>query len=740
MVIDESHNFRNNIKGKSNEEGKRVKSRYERLLEDVINSGVKTKVLLLSATPVNNDLKDLRNQINLITGGNDAAFSEVANIASVKVTLADAQKKFTIWANDKEKTDRRSAELLERLSSGFFRLLDELTIARSRNHVQKYYRDSLARVGEFPHRMKPLSVFPVIDTEGMFMSYDKLNDEISNYRLSLFYPSQYVKPQFKSTYEDKTGVENFSQADRERHLIAMMKVNFLKRLESSVNSFSITMERTMGKIKTLEEKIKNFNTTRGETITLDFGGMLDAESDNDELQDAMQVGSKLKYHLEHLDVDRWLKDLARDKQQLNILLMAAQQVSVERDAKLKELKKLIAAKVRQPTHDRDGKPNRKAIVFTAFADTASYLYKALVGWAQNELGINVALVTGGTGGNRTTFGGTNFNEILTNFSPTAKKRNAMRKMPQDAEIDLLIATDCISEGQNLQDCDTVINYDIHWNPVRLIQRFGRIDRIGSRNTEIQLINFWVTEDLDKYVNLKHRVEARMALVDVAATGHDDILSVNEIEELVTDELHYRDKQLLRLKDEILDIEEMGESVALSDFTLDDFRLDLAHYIESNRRKLEEAPLGLYAVVPVRADIPTVTSGVVLCLRQKGDTTGTEVVNPLQPHFLVYVRDDGIVRYTFTQAKQVLEIFRSLCAGGDKPYEELCRFFDEETKDGNDMTRYGDLLGKAVGSIAGAFRKRNLGNLLSGRGGTLVNRDQQVSQTTDFELITWLVIK
>jgi SNF2 family DNA or RNA helicase len=741
VVIDESHNFRNNVKGRRDEEGNLItKSRYERLMDDIINSGLKTKVLLLSATPVNNDLKDLRNQIYLLTGGDDAAFAGSIGISSVKDTLASAQRTFTEWANDKTVSERKSSVLLERLSSAFFKLLDELTIARSRKHIEKYYRDTLASVGDFPERRKPVSIFPEIDSEGMFMSYDKLNDEISNYRLSLFSPSQYVRPEYKNLYGDRTAVDNFSQETREHFLIGMMKVNFLKRLESSINSFAISMERTMEKIKILEEKIKTYKQARIENLTLDFEMVNDREAEDDELRAAMQTGTKLIYRFEHLNVDRWLKDLARDKQQLNILRLSAEEVSVERDAKLNELKQLIAQKVRRPMRDKDGRLNRKLLVFTAFADTSNYLYESLVDWAREELGIHVARVSGGTGGNRTTLGGTNFNEILTNFSPLAKKRYAMKRMPQDEEIDLLIATDCISEGQNLQDCDTVVNYDIHWNPVRLIQRFGRIDRIGSRNNAIQLVNFWPTEDLNKYINLKNRVEARMALVDVAATGQDDILNVKEIEELATDELNYRDKQLLRLKDEVLDIEDFTETVALNEFTLDDFRADLAHYIESNRRKLQDAPLGLYAVVQTRADIPSVSSGVIFCLRQKGETAGNESINPLQPHFLVYVRDDGVVRYTFAQAKQILEMFRTLCADEQQAHEELCRLFDEETQDGNDMARYTELLDKAVASIASTFRKRNAGNLLSGRGGTLVAREKQASVTTDFELITWIVIR
>lgn len=734
VVIDESHNFRNNIKGRGD-----AKSRYERLMDDVIKTGVKTKVLLLSATPVNNDLKDLRNQIYILTGGDDAAFSESVGIGSLKDTLAVAQRAFTEWASD-QAGERDAAALLEKLSSAFFKLLDELTIARSRRHVQKYYSDTLAAIGEFPKREKPVSLFPEIDIKDEFMSYDKLNEEISNYKLSLFSPSQYVKKEFKHIYADRTDVDNFSQENREHFLIGMMKVNYLKRLESSVRSFAISMGRTMDKIVTLEEKIKTFKQARSENRTLDFDVTDAADAEDEELRDAMQTGTKLVYRLEHLDVDRWLKDLAKDRQQINLLKISAQQVTVERDAKLEELKRIIEDRVRNPTVDKDGKPKRKVLVFTAYADTAAYLYESLVDWARDELGVHAALVTGGAGGNRATLGGTNFNEILTNFSPVAKKRSAMKNMPHDEEIDLLIATDCISEGQNLQDCDTCVAFDIHWNPVRLIQRYGRIDRIGSRNKSIRLVNFWPTKDLDNYINLKNRVEARMALVDVAATGQDDILNVKEIEELAADEINYRDKQLLRLKDEILDIEDFNETVALNDFTLDDFRAELARYIESNRQKLKDAPFGLYAVVPSQKEVASVSPGVIFCLRQKGDTSGNEVVNPLQPYFLVYVRDDGEVRYTFTQAKQILDVFRALCAEEPRAHEDLCRTFDAETDDGKDMTRYTELLNKSVAAITHTFRKRNAGNLLSGRGGTLVKRDRQVSAATDFDLITWLVIK
>lgn len=741
VVIDESHNFRNNIKSKWDESGNLIrKSRYERLRDDIIKSGVKTKVLLLSATPVNNDLKDLRNQLYLIAEGGDAAFGESLGIASLRDTLADAQGKFTKWA--KKSRDRKTSELLEELSSAFFKLLDELTIARSRKHIQKYYKDAIAQLGGFPERLKPISVFPEIDLKGEFMSYEQLNSEISKYQLSLFNPSKYVLSPYRSVYENK-GVRNFKQSDRERCLIGMMKVNFLKRLESSIRSFALTMERTITKTENLETKIKNFKQlqqSRDANQTVTFSDLMIEDLDDEELQDAMQVGQNLIFQMAHLDVETWLKYLKNDKEQLKKIYNSAQRISVERDAKLAELKELIAKKVKHPTTNKHGQPNRKVLVFTAFADTAVYLYEGLREWARVELKINLALVTGGSAANKTTFGKNEFNHILTNFSPFAKKRAQIPSMQQDGEIDLLIATDCISEGQNLQDCDYLINYDIHWNPVRIIQRFGRCDRIGSPNHTVQLINFWPTEDLDQYINLKNRVEARMALADMAGTFEDNLLEAKEIQELIESDLKYRDKQLLRLKDEVLDLEDFTETVALTEFTLDDFRMELAKYIESNRKLLQDAPLGLYAVVPTNSEYPIIAPGVIFCLKQKGDSLDNKTVNPLQPYFLVYVRENKEVRLTFAQPKQILEIYQLLCAGCTVPYEELCNLFDRQTNNGFDMSLYNDLLQRAVDSIAGIYNKRLIGHLLSSRSAVLVEQAHQVKATTDFELITWLVIK
>ena len=739
VVIDESHNFRSNTRGRRDEDGNVIRrSRYERMMEDIIQSGRKTKVLLLSATPVNNDLKDLRNQLYFITEGRDNAFQESMGVGNLRDTLAAAQRTFNEWTAESKNRDTRV--LLDRLNSAFFKLLDELTIARSRKHIQRYYEDTVVSLGGFPQRTRPQAIFPEIDTKNRFMSYDRLNDEISKYRLSLFNPSAYILPEYQHHYDDSRTVAAFTQSRREHYLIGMMKVNFLKRLESSIDAFRITMERTIEKIERLLDRIKRFKKLEADPdFDLDD---LDIESlDDEELQAALQVGRKFRYDMAHLDLDLWEKDLLEDLQQIDLIYNSANGVSADRDVKLAELKRLIADKVNQPTTNNQGQPNRKVLVFTAFADTANYLYTQLKDWAETDLDIHAAMVTGGTHENKTGFGRNQFQDILVNFSPVSKQRDKMTNMPQDQQIDLLIATDCISEGQNLQDCDYLINYDIHWNPVRIIQRFGRIDRIGSINPAVYLVNFWPTPDLNQYINLKNRVEARMALVDIAATMEDNLLAPEQIQELVEDDLTYRDKQLLRLKDEILDLEDFTETVALNEFTLDDFRIELLKYLEANRQALQDAPLGLYAVVPDHPDIPQIEPGVIYCLKQKGNTTGTDTVNPLQPYFLVYVWGDNTVRFGFAQPKQILDIFRELCVDKTVPYDRLCQLFDTETKNGSDMQVYNTLLDRAVHSIERTFKKRAAAQLVNaGRGGVLPDQSQQAGTTTDFDLITWLIIK
>jgi len=759
VVIDESHNFRNDTKGKKGEDGTPITiSRYERMLKDIIGKGVKTKVLLLSATPVNTNLKDLRNQIRFITDDHDKAFAQSLQIKSVSETLKLAQTQFTNWAKQKQRESVSSKELLDKLDSSLFKLLDELTISRSRKHIKKYYGYEMDKIGLFPERAKPMPVYSEIDLKERFLSYDRLKDEIEKYELSLFKPSTYVQEEFKSYYAEKAktfGIKGFLQEDREKYLIGMMKVNFLKRLESSVESFEITMLRCVNKIEDLEKKIKDYQNKKVQDPDFDVeDSRLEGEED-EELNEIFTVGKKLKYELKHLKLDEWLVALKKDKEQLSLLYNSAQAVTPENDAKLQNLKNIISEKISSPGVDREGKQNKKVLIFTAFSDTASYLYENISGWADTTLGVHSALVTGGNGGNKTTLQPkgfhnlTEFNHLLTNFSPRAKGREKLGKeMPQDEEIDILIATDCISEGQNRQDCHFLINYDIHWNPVRVIQRFGRIDRIGTKNMIIYLVNFWPTKDLDKYINLKYRVEARMALVDVTATNEDNVLNPDEIKDLVTTELRYRDKQLLRMKDEILEMDDLNENIpSLSEFTLDDFRIDLVNYLLANKEKLESTPFGIYAVTGHEIETKNISEkakeiiqpGVIFCLRQKQGATSVEKVNPLQPYFLAYVRNNGDVRFSFTQPKQILELYRLLCSNRNDVIEELCRIFNNETSNGKNMEAYSTLLQKTVTNISKLLNKRNEAQL-EGRGGMLLNTGELPHDDTDFELITWLIIK
>ena len=755
VVIDESHNFRNNTPGKKDESGEILRrSRYQRLMEDILQKGVDTKVLLLSATPLNTNLKDLRNQMLLITQGDDHAYHEPLDVYSIAQVMKNAQTNFTKWSDHKSNPNRKVGSLLDSLDSSFFKLMDALTIARSRKHIENYY--NIEEIGRFPERRPPIALYSEIDLKKRFPTYDELNGDISQYRLSVFNPSKYLLPQHHQNYlkpgEKQTLFE--SQSAREVSLIGMMKVNYLKRLESSIEAFELSIDRTIRKIDDLIKKIQHFDENREEYVTefaqLDMLQDMD-EDDRSELEEKLMVGKKLQYKLEHLNIKKWVKDLEADRKQLCGIHSSAKAVTPDQDAKLKDLKDTINAKLKTPLNDG----NKKVVVFTAFADTAHYLYENLKEWAQDEHGLHIALVAG-TGENRSTFKPkgfkfqTHFDAILTNFSPRSKNRKLMQQsMPQEGEIDILIATDCISEGQNLQDCDYLVNYDIHWNPVRIIQRFGRIDRLGSINTQIQLVNFWPTADLNKYINLKERVEARMALVDLAATGEDDLLNTEQIKDLLTEELSYREKQLLRLKDEVLDLEEMDDNVSLSEFTLDDFRIELLNYLEANRRELEDAPMGLYGIVPPPSGEGVTTEmreivkpGAIFCLRHKNPPTDQKQasVNPLNPYYLVYIRSDGEVRFGFTHAKQVLYIFQNLCRGQEEPYKQLCDLFDRETQDGKDMTAYNELLGKTVKSISKSFKKRVAAGLQSGRGFVVPDKKEQATDHDDFELITWLIIK
>ena len=641
-------------------------------------------------------------------------------------------------------------------------MLDGVSIARSRQQIKEHYADSLAEIGAFPIRRKPEYISSEVDLKGHFLSYARLDAELSNYSLCVFKPSTYVLPEFADLYADTTGVANFSQEAREKYLIDMMKINFLKRLESSVFSFGATMNRTIAKIDALIQKLENFETLDVAAAAPDFDA--DDPDADPELEAALQTGRAVKYKLEHLRRADWIADLKRDREQLLILANAAAAVSPDRDAKLARLKARIAEKVNAGDVDADGNPDRKILVFTAFADTAKYLYDELKDWAKTGLNMEVGLITGGTGGVAATLGANNFSDVLAHFSPVSKKRvgSAVRSagfspfennnldednanenglkpalrtgsnglkpaLRTEPQIDLLIATDCISEGQNLQDCGTLINFDVHWNPVRLVQRFGRIDRIGSRHSHIQMINFWPVKTLDEYINLRNRVESRMALAVLTASGDDNLL------EGTRSEIGYRDQQLLRLKDEVLDLEEMSESVTFSDFTLEEFRLDLQEFLDENRDKLIQAPTGIFAVVPAATPTDAVKAGFLFCLRRTDDIASTHY--PYAPHYIVYIGGDGqTVHAGYMNLKSALAVWKATSLGKLKN-TQLCQQFDLTIDDGRDMSGVVAALKLGVNDIAGTAQKLSLKQALSG-----AKMDAPVAASLgDFELVTWLAI-
>ncbi len=746
VVIDESHNFRNRPANKYGEDGNLLrKSRYNRLLEDIVQSGCKTQVLMLSATPVNNRLTDLENQIRLITEDRDDAFQQTG-IPSIGGTLNTAQGRFEKWTDETEglpNPSNRQDSLSESLNADFFTLLDRLTIARSRTHIENFYRDTIDQIGGFPGRDDPQSILAEIDLQENFPTYQTISTQIDGYKLARFIPSNYIRPDCLHRY-----VEGLLR-QREFNLIGMMKVNFLKRLESSVHSFATTLERTVKEITELESNIEDF--LKGETKKeIGFDPLAEAEEEysdgeDQELQSGIEAGKNQFYPFEHLDLDAWLTDLRNDKTQLEKIHKNANNITADRDAKLEQLKQLISEKVQNPTTNKDGKENRKIVVFTAFADTANYLYDNLHAWATETLNIESAVVTGSA--SRNNLVRNDFDEILTNFSPISKEREDSESEGEEElpEIDLLIATDCISEGQNLQDCDYLINYDIHWNPVRIIQRFGRIDRIGSRNEKVHLVNFWPTPELDEYINLKPRVEARMALVNLTATGDDDLLSLENTDDSLEQVWTHRDEQLRRMQTEILGFEDIEEQLNLNQFTLDDFRAQLLNYLRENEAELRDAPLGLYAVTArlTHAEVPVnIKPGVIFCLRKIGETGNDnegDKLNPIHPYYLLHISDEGEVSIGFTNPKRILERLSALCVGKVNPNQELCHWFNEETDNGNDMTIYEMLLDTALNSIRKEYNRKVNDQLDASADALLPTADSQITEKTEFELVTWLVV-
>jgi len=730
VVIDESHNFRNNppVKGRI--------TRYERLMNDIIKSGVKTKVLMLSATPVNNRMNDIKNQIAFITEGRNDAFASVG-LDNLELILRKAQTVFNKWSElpDQQRTTEAFVNMMD---LDYFKLLDTVTIARSRKHIEKYY--NLDEIGKFPTRMTPENRYAVIDTEGEFPPIEEINKLIKKLTLAVYSPLTYVLPEKRVAYEKKydmvVGSNNsvFRQIDREQSLVGLMRVGILKRLESSINSFALTVENILNKIDRTIEAI--------EQRQLDYDAEMDiSEIDIDDPEfESMMFGNNVKVLLQDMDLIKWKQDLLADKDKLETILLEAINVTPDRDAKLIELRTLIENKIKNPINPE----NKKVIVFTAFADTAKYLYKHLAEEFASK-GIYSAIVTG-SGDNHSTLPipkelkksvkMTDINTVLTLFSPISKE--CSKVYPEVNEyIDVLIATDCISEGQNLQDCDYLVNYDIHWNPVRIIQRFGRIDRIGSLNQHIKLVNFWPTKDLDEYINLQQRVKGRMVLLDVSATGEENVIETNANKEMK--DLEYRKKQLQKLQNEVVDLEDISGAISITDLTFNDFKIELMEYMKTKRKTLDEAPNGMYAVAKIDESISDVVKpGVIFTLRQVMGKEQTKEQNPLFPYYMVYITDDGQVQLSFLHAKKILDYYKKLCSGKNEVLKELVEEFNKETNDGRRMEHYSDLLEASIENIIGKKQDIGVSSLFS-KGGTTMQKSL-FDGIEDFELITFLVLK
>jgi len=719
IVIDESHNFRNNDPRKDHE------TRYSRLMNQIIKQGVKTKVLMLSATPVNNRMMDLKNQVFFITEGNDATFSE-SGITSIEQTLRKAQTIFNRWSILPE-INRTLDVFLNMVNFDYFKLLDTITIARSRKHIEKYY--NIAEVGTFPERLKPINKYCDIDMKNEFPPLMEVNKTIRRLTLGAYSPLRYVRMDKQEEYSEKydmdvqEGRSRFRQIDRETQLIHLMRVNILKRMESSICSFGITVNNVLKQINLLLEKID-----KGDSLIDEELDIRDINIEDEELEDKL-IGNKIKVLVQDIDLVRWKQDLEYDKNLLEQLLNEAERVSAVRDSKLAELKKLITEKINTPINNG----NRKVLIFSAFADTAQYLYKNLSSWLLKEFKLHSALVTG-TGGNKTTLSikRKDLGTVLSYFSPISKEKKAIYN-DDGLSIDVLIGTDCISEGQNLQDCDYVVNYDIHWNPVRIIQRFGRIDRIGSCNGFVQLVNFWPNMELDEYIKLEARVKGRMMLADTSATGEENII---DVEKQTMNDLEYRRNQLKQLQDAVVDLEEMSGGVSITDLTFNDFRMDLIEY-RANKTTLENAACGMYAITK-RNNADEIPAGVIFCLRHISRGNVPDEHNAFYPYYLVYVNADGTVLYSFLATKKILDLYKKLCFGQSDILRDLVDIFNRETDDGRKMHPFSALLEEAISNIIGKKDEKGVESLFTKGGTTLLDNSYQGKD--NFELVSFLIIR
>lgn len=720
VVIDESHNFRNG----AGTHAKTQENRYVKLMDKVIRAGVKTKVLMLSATPVNNRFVDLKNQLAIAYEGDSENINKkLSTSKTIDEIFKQAQKAFNSWSK-LDVAKRTTEALLQMLDFDFFELLDSVTIARSRKHIEKYY--DTTEIGKFPERKKPISLRPKLTDLNAAINYNEIYEQLIHLSLCVYTPSNYIFPSKMQKYLDLTHNKgmNLTQTGREEGIRRLMSINLLKRLESSVNSFQLTLQRMKALIEDTITAINRFE--KYGNVNINMYEVSDEDLDIDDGNtEYFTVGKKVKIELADMDYKTWRSELIEDAETLELLTLMVADITPEHDYKLQELLRLLDEKIEDPINP----DNKKVLVFSAFSDTAEYLYKHVSKHIKNKYGLNTAVITGSIDG-KTTIAGfkATLNNVLTCFSPISKGRNIL--MPgSNTEIDILIATDCISEGQNLQDCDYLVNYDIHWNPVRIIQRFGRIDRIGSKNEYIQLVNFWPDMDLDEYINLKGRVETRMKISIMTSTGDDDLINPEE-----KGDLEYRKQQLKRLQEEVVDIEDMTTGISIMDLGLNEFRLDLLDYVKIHP-DLEQKPKGLHAVVPSREDLP---EGVIFVLKNINNSVNIDNQNRIHPFYMVYIGMDGEVICDYLNPKKLLDDIRLLCRGKKQPIKKLYQKFNEETDDGKNMGEMSELLSEAINSIINCKEESDIDSLFA-EGGTSALLSA-VSGLDDFELICFLVIK
>jgi len=721
VVIDESHNFRNGGKIYGDEDNKK-ENRYLQLMNKVIKAGVKTKVLMLSATPVNNRFNDLKNQLQLAYEGEVENMDRILNTeSSIEDIFRQAQKAYNVWSKLPQE-ERITERLLGMLSFDFFEVLDSVTIARSRKHIEAYY--DTAAIGRFPTRLTPISRRPSLTDLPCAINYNEIFGQLQKLNLSIYTPSVFILPSKAHKYNHSKGdgaKSGLSLEGREMGIRRLMSINMLKRLESSVNSFRLTLERVQNLIQDTIERIDNHESE----IDVQEANIYDLDIEDQE-NEAFIGTRKSRIALEDLDYISWRKYLKNDFDELELTRLMLLDITPEHDSKLQQLISDLRGKFEHPINN----DNRKVIIFTAFSDTALYLYNNLAGRIKDRYGLNVAIVTGDIDARSTlkTNEKMDFNKVLTLFSPMSKEKAVI--YPEINEgIDVLIATDCISEGQNLQDCDYLINYDIHWNPVRIIQRFGRIDRIGSQNEVIQLVNYWPDMTLDEYIDLKGRVEARMKVSVMTSTGDDNPISPEE-----KGDLEYRKAQLKKLQEEVVDIEDMSDGVSIMDLGLNEFRLDLLEYMHTHKN-VELTPFGLHAVV---SSNKYAEPGVIFVLKNRNNGVNIDKKNRLHPFYMVYLRYDGSVVVNYLSPKDLLDRFRSLCKGKSKPETEPCKEFNKETRNGFKMERYSKLLGDAVSSIINVKEESDIDSFLSGIQSELFTKE--ITGIDNFELICFLVVR